>query len=61
MNGVYVSIHVDAPADAERLYKQLSAGARIEMPLQETFWAARFSMFSDRFGTPWMINCGKPV
>jgi PhnB protein len=29
------------------------------MPLQETFWAARFAMFIDQFGTPWMINCGK--
>jgi PhnB protein len=31
------------------------------MPLQETFWAARFAMFRDRFGTPWMINCEKPA
>jgi PhnB protein len=30
------------------------------MPLQQTFWAARFGMLIDRFGTPWMINCGQP-
>jgi PhnB protein len=29
------------------------------MPIEETFWAARFGMVVDRFGTPWMINCGK--
>jgi PhnB protein len=29
------------------------------MPIQETFWAARFGMLVDRFGTPWMINCDK--
>jgi hypothetical protein len=29
------------------------------MPLQETFWALRFGMLVDQFGTPWMINCGK--
>ena len=31
------------------------------MPLQETFWAARFAMLNDRFGIPWMINCEKAV
>jgi len=28
--------------------------------LEETFWAQRFAMVTDRFGTPWMINCLKP-
>jgi len=27
------------------------------MSVQETFWAARFGIVTDRFGTPWMINC----
>jgi PhnB protein len=27
------------------------------MPIQQTFWAARFGMLVDRFGTPWMVNC----
>jgi PhnB protein len=31
------------------------------MALQETFWAHRFAMFQDRFGTPWMINASKPM
>jgi PhnB protein len=31
------------------------------MPLQETFWALRFGMVMDRFGTPWIVNCGKPA
>jgi hypothetical protein len=22
-----------------------------------TFWAARFGMLVDQFGTPWMVNC----
>jgi uncharacterized glyoxalase superfamily protein PhnB len=30
------------------------------MPIQETFWARRFGMLVDKFGTPWMINCEKP-
>jgi PhnB protein len=57
--GFSVSIDLDDPAEADRLYKALSENGHIKMPLQETFWAARFGMFIDQFGTPWMINCGK--
>jgi PhnB protein len=31
----------------------------VQLPIQETFWAARFGMLTDRFGTPWMVNCEK--
>ncbi len=55
--GLYVSLQLDGVEEAERIYAGLSEGAEISMPLQETFWAARFAMLTDRFGTPWMINC----
>lgn len=58
--GTSVSIHVDSPAEAERICAALSAGGAFSMELQETFWALRFAMFTDRFGTPWMINCSRP-
>lgn len=48
-------------AEAERLYKALSEGGQIGMPLQETFWAKRYAQFVDRFGTSWMINVSKPM
>ena len=47
--------------EAERIYNALSEGGEIFMALQETFWADRFAMFSDRFGAPWMINVEKPM
>jgi PhnB protein len=28
------------------------------MSLQATFWAEGFGMLIDRFGTPWIVNCG---
>ena len=60
MQGMSVSIAVDDVAEAERIYDALADGAReIPMPIQETFWAQRFAMLTDRFGTPWMINCSK--
>ena len=58
--GFSVSIGVKDPAEAERIYKALSDKGEIWMAMQETFWAQRFGMCVDRFGTPWMINCEKP-
>jgi PhnB protein len=57
--GLSVSINVTDPKEAERIYAALSEKAEIRMPLGETFWAHRFAMLSDQFGTPWMINCEK--
>lgn len=59
--GTCVSIQVDTPEEAERIYAALSAGGQVQMPLQETFWAHRWAAFTDRFGKPWMINCLKEV
>ena len=41
----------------ERIFHALAEDARIEMPLQETFWASRFAVLVDQFGIPWTINC----
>jgi PhnB protein len=57
--GSYVSLQVEDPAEAERIFHALAEGGAVRMPIQETFWAARFAMLVDRFGTPWMINCEK--
>ena len=57
MQGVSVSLNVDTPEEAERIWKGLEQGSQIIMPLQQTFFAQRFGMMTDRFGTPWMINC----
>jgi PhnB protein len=56
--GFSVTVNLKDPAESERIFKALSANGSIKMPLMETFWAKRFGMFTDRFGTPWMINCG---
>lgn len=59
--GFMVQIGIDDPAEAERLFQALSENGTITMPFQQTFWAARFGMLVDRFGTPWMINCRQPA
>jgi PhnB protein len=59
--GFCVSVAVDDPAEAERIFSQLSESGAIVMPIAETFWAQRFGMVTDEFGTPWMVNCEKPI
>ncbi|MGE0257636.1 MAG: VOC family protein [Alphaproteobacteria bacterium] len=61
MQGFSVALNIDEPERAERVFAALSAGGAVAMPIQETFWARRFGMLTDRFGTPWMINCEKPT
>jgi len=59
MQGMEVTLNIPDEAEAERVYAALLDGGTAKMPLQETFWAKRFGMLTDRFGTPWMINCEK--
>jgi len=56
MKGFSVTISVDDPGEAERVFRALSDKGTVQMPIQQTFWAARFGMLVDQFGTPWMIN-----
>jgi len=57
--GFHVTIGVKDPAEAEKIFKALSEKATVTMPMEETFWAKRFGMLIDQFGTPWMVNCEK--
>ena len=59
--GINVAMHLTDAAEAERIFKGLSEGGKVRMPMAETFWAVRFGMVTDRYGIPWMINCGKPM
>src|SRR5258707_11829978 len=56
--GFYVNIGIRETHDAERIFQALAENGTVRMPLQKTFWAERFGMLVDRFGIPWMINCG---
>ena len=59
--GFAVAIHTEDVAEAERIFSALSEGAEIQMPLEQTFWAKKFGMLIDRYGIPWMINCGEQM
>ena len=55
--GFSVPLQIADPGEAERIFRALAEKGTVRMPLQQTFWAARFGMLVDRFGIPWMINC----
>ena len=61
MRSVYLSLEVDSDAEAERIFKLLSESGEIFMPMAETFFAFRFGMLRDRFGTSWMILHQRPT
>lgn len=57
--GITISLGMNEVTDAERIFQALSEGGKVNMPLQQTFWAVRFGDLVDRFGIPWMVNCEK--
>ena len=59
--GFSVSLSIDDPAQAERVFNALAEKGTVKMPFQRTFWAVGFGMLVDRFGIPWMINCEQPA
>jgi PhnB protein len=61
MRSVYLFLSVDSTAEAERVHKLLAEGGEIFMPLEETFYATRFSMLRDRFGVSWSIIHERPT
>jgi PhnB protein len=52
----YIMLAPDNRKEAERLFEGLSAGGRIEMALQKSFWGDWFASFTDRYGIQWMID-----
>lgn len=59
--GYAVSIMIKTPEESERVFHALSEKGTIQLPIQKTFWSARFGMFVDQFGIPWMVNCEQPA
>ena len=51
-----LSLNFKTVADIDKTFAALSDGATITMPLQDTFWGAKFGMMTDKFGINWMFN-----
>lgn len=56
-NNISLNLEPDTRAEADRLFAELSAGGKVNMPMQDMFWGAYWGSFVDRYGIYWMINC----
>jgi PhnB protein len=55
MRSAYLTLRVDSAKEAERIYALLAEGGQVFMKMEQTFFANRFAMLRDRFGTSWML------
>jgi PhnB protein len=55
MRSAYLSLTLDTEQEADRVYALLSEGGQLFMKMEKTFFANRFAMLRDKFGTSWML------
>jgi PhnB protein len=54
---IHLSVEIEDAHDMEAAFKKMGEGGKVTMELQDTFWAARFGMLTDKFGMSWMFSC----
>jgi PhnB protein len=54
---VHITLDFDDPAELTQRFDALAKGGKITMPVQDTFWGAKFGMLTDAYGIQWMLNC----
>ncbi|MFC4476704.1 VOC family protein [Flavobacterium chungangensis] len=54
-----ISINAESREDADKIFNGLSAGGKVEMQMNDTFWGSYFGMFKDKFGINWMVSFDK--
>lgn len=59
MRSAYVTLRIQEDSEIERIYALLSEKGQIFIKMQKTFFASKFAMFRDKFGTSWMLLCEK--
>jgi PhnB protein len=59
-NNISISVNCNSEAEVDKGFNGISEGGTITMPLQDTFWGARFGMCTDKFGVHWMFNYDRP-
>ncbi|MDF3831738.1 VOC family protein [Cupriavidus basilensis] len=56
IKGVSIAVDYATTEEAEQVFAALASGGQVTMPMQAAFWAKRWGMLIDRFGTPWIVN-----
>lgn len=55
---ISLSLGTSDDVEGERIFKALSDGGNVTMPLADAFWGGRFGVLTDRFGIEWMVTVG---
>jgi len=58
-NNISLDIDLTDLAEQAKIFEALAKGGKVDMPLQDTFWGAKYGMLTDRYGIHWMLNCYK--
>ena len=53
---ISLALETSDAAEGERVFRALSEGGNVSMPLSDAFWGGRFGVVVDRFGVEWMLN-----
>ncbi len=55
-SNIQLSVEIESVEKLNSIFEKISEGGFVQMPLQDTFWGARFGMLKDKFGVYWMFN-----
>ena len=58
-NNIQLSVEAESKNEVDKIFKGLSSGGKVTMPLADTFWGAYFGMVTDKFGVQWMVSYTK--
>ena len=51
-----ISISAESKEEADKLFNDLSAGGKVEVPMDDSSWGSYFGMFRDKYGIEWVIE-----
>jgi PhnB protein len=51
-----ISISAESKEEADKLFKGLSAGGKVEESMGDAPWGSYFGMFRDKYGIEWIIE-----
>ncbi len=60
-NNSYVSLHPESREEADRIFKALSEGGQVEMPIADQVWGDYYGSLKDRYGVQWMVDYTYPT
>jgi PhnB protein len=55
-NNMSISVHAESEREADKIFQGLTAGGKVTMPMEKSFWGSYFGMLTDKFGVQWMVS-----